>query len=226
MSPSGTTACGSTAWSSHGPNGGPAPGRRRRSSWSTASPVRRTTSCSRSTPWPADRRVVTLDQRGHGQSTRSCPIEDYTIDQLTADLIAFLDDGGRRPGRSAGPLHGRQGRDGRGPAPARPRALTDPDGHQRLVVHARRRRARRSRPHLHGRLRSLRRHAGRAALRRTRGHADRRGRAGGVAAGEGRHLRRHGPLRRQRAGHGAHGRRRGGGATPRRAAAPSRAPRR
>ena len=36
------------------------------------------------------RRVVTLDQRGHGQSTRSCPIEDYTIDQLTDDLIAFL----------------------------------------------------------------------------------------------------------------------------------------
>ena len=39
----------------------------------------------------ARRRVVTLDQRGHGHSTRTGVIEDYTIDQLTADLIAFLD---------------------------------------------------------------------------------------------------------------------------------------
>jgi pimeloyl-ACP methyl ester carboxylesterase len=45
----------------------------------------------------ARRRVITLDQRGHGHSTRSCPIEDYTIEQLTSDLIAFLDTVGGGP---------------------------------------------------------------------------------------------------------------------------------
>ncbi len=39
----------------------------------------------------ARRRVVTVDQRGHGHSTGTGVIEDYTIDQLTADLIALLE---------------------------------------------------------------------------------------------------------------------------------------
>ena len=45
----------------------------------------------------AYRRVVTVDQRGHGHSTRSGAIEDYTIDQLVADLIAFLETVGGGP---------------------------------------------------------------------------------------------------------------------------------
>jgi len=39
----------------------------------------------------ARRRVVTLDQRGHGHSTRTGVLEGYTIDQLVADLSAFLE---------------------------------------------------------------------------------------------------------------------------------------
>jgi pimeloyl-ACP methyl ester carboxylesterase len=37
------------------------------------------------------RRVVTLDQRGHGHSTKTGTVEGYTIDQLAGDLAAFLD---------------------------------------------------------------------------------------------------------------------------------------
>ena len=39
----------------------------------------------------AERRVVLLDQRGHGHSTKTGSLEGYTIDQLVADLAAFLD---------------------------------------------------------------------------------------------------------------------------------------
>lgn len=39
----------------------------------------------------ADRRVVTLDQRGHGHSTRTGRLEGYTIAQLAADLGAFIE---------------------------------------------------------------------------------------------------------------------------------------
>jgi pimeloyl-ACP methyl ester carboxylesterase len=39
----------------------------------------------------ADRRVVTLDQRGHGHSTKTGHLDGYTIDQLVADLSAFLE---------------------------------------------------------------------------------------------------------------------------------------
>jgi pimeloyl-ACP methyl ester carboxylesterase len=38
-----------------------------------------------------DRRVVLVDQRGHGHSTKTGRLEGYTIDQLVADLAAFLD---------------------------------------------------------------------------------------------------------------------------------------
>src|SRR5271156_2438851 len=38
-----------------------------------------------------DRRVVTLDQRGHGLSTKTGHLEGYTIEQLSADLAAFLE---------------------------------------------------------------------------------------------------------------------------------------
>ena len=45
----------------------------------------------------ADRRVVTLDQRGHGHSTKTGRLKDYTIDQLVADLTGFLDGVGEGP---------------------------------------------------------------------------------------------------------------------------------
>jgi pimeloyl-ACP methyl ester carboxylesterase len=45
----------------------------------------------------ADRRVVTLDQRGHGASTRTGRLEGYTIEQLSADLVAFIEAVGGGP---------------------------------------------------------------------------------------------------------------------------------
>ena len=45
----------------------------------------------------ADRRVVTLDQRGHGHSTKTGHLEGYTIDQLAADLAVFLGTVGEGP---------------------------------------------------------------------------------------------------------------------------------
>ena len=45
----------------------------------------------------ADRRVVTLDQRGHGHSTQTGHLEGYTIEQLSADLAAFLGTVGEGP---------------------------------------------------------------------------------------------------------------------------------
>jgi pimeloyl-ACP methyl ester carboxylesterase len=44
-----------------------------------------------------DRRVVLLDQRGHGHSTKTRHLEGYAIDQLVADLAAFLDAVGGGP---------------------------------------------------------------------------------------------------------------------------------
>ncbi len=43
------------------------------------------------------RRVVTLDQRGHGQSTKTGTLDGYTIDQLVSDLVAFLEAVGDGP---------------------------------------------------------------------------------------------------------------------------------
>lgn len=43
------------------------------------------------------RRVVTLDQRGHGRSTRTGSLDGYTIDQLVADLVAFVEKVGEGP---------------------------------------------------------------------------------------------------------------------------------
>jgi pimeloyl-ACP methyl ester carboxylesterase len=45
----------------------------------------------------ADRRVVLVDQRGHGDSTKTGSLEGYTIVQLVADLAAFLDAVGDGP---------------------------------------------------------------------------------------------------------------------------------
>jgi pimeloyl-ACP methyl ester carboxylesterase len=45
----------------------------------------------------ADRRVVTLDQRGHGHSTRTGQLDGYTIEQLVADLSAFVEAVGGGP---------------------------------------------------------------------------------------------------------------------------------
>jgi pimeloyl-ACP methyl ester carboxylesterase len=44
-----------------------------------------------------DRRLVLLDQRGHGRSTKSGSLEGYTIDQLVADLVRFLEAVGEGP---------------------------------------------------------------------------------------------------------------------------------
>jgi pimeloyl-ACP methyl ester carboxylesterase len=43
------------------------------------------------------RRVVLLDQRGHGHSTKTGHLEGYAIDQLVADLVVFLDAVGGGP---------------------------------------------------------------------------------------------------------------------------------
>jgi pimeloyl-ACP methyl ester carboxylesterase len=45
----------------------------------------------------AERRVVALDQRGHGRSTRLGTLEGYSIDHLVADLVAFIEAVGRGP---------------------------------------------------------------------------------------------------------------------------------
>jgi pimeloyl-ACP methyl ester carboxylesterase len=45
----------------------------------------------------ADRRVVTLDHRGHGHSTKTGHLEGYTIEQLAADLTALLEAVGGGP---------------------------------------------------------------------------------------------------------------------------------
>ncbi len=45
----------------------------------------------------SDRRVVTLDQRGHGHSTKTGHLEGYTIEQLAADLAAFVEAVGEGP---------------------------------------------------------------------------------------------------------------------------------
>lgn len=44
-----------------------------------------------------DRRVVLLDQRGHGHSTKIGDVEGYTIEQLVADLVGFLEAVGEGP---------------------------------------------------------------------------------------------------------------------------------
>ncbi len=45
----------------------------------------------------SDRRVVTLDQRGHGHSTKTGSLEGYSIDQLVADLAVLLEAVGEGP---------------------------------------------------------------------------------------------------------------------------------
>ncbi len=45
----------------------------------------------------ADRRVVLVDQRGHGRSTKTGSLEGYTLDQLVSDLTAFLEAVGGGP---------------------------------------------------------------------------------------------------------------------------------
>ena len=45
----------------------------------------------------ASRRVVTVDHRGHGQSTKTRTLEGYSIEQLSSDLAAFLEAVGDGP---------------------------------------------------------------------------------------------------------------------------------
>ncbi len=66
----------------------------------------------------ADRRVVTLDQRGHGHSTKTGHLEGYTLEQLTADLVAFVETVGEGPVDLLG--HSMGGRVVMGVALARP----------------------------------------------------------------------------------------------------------
>jgi pimeloyl-ACP methyl ester carboxylesterase len=48
-------------------------------------------------PLSATRRVVTLDQRGHGQSTKLGRLDGYTVEQLADDLVAFIEAVGQGP---------------------------------------------------------------------------------------------------------------------------------
>jgi pimeloyl-ACP methyl ester carboxylesterase len=66
----------------------------------------------------ADRRVVTLDQRGHGHSTKTGHLDGYTVEQLAADLTAFLESVGDGPVDLLG--HSMGGRVVMGVALARP----------------------------------------------------------------------------------------------------------
>ena len=61
---------------------GSSPAGTRLSCSSTASPAPPTTSLCVADDLAADRRVVPLDQRGHGHSTKTGRLEGYTIDQL------------------------------------------------------------------------------------------------------------------------------------------------
>jgi 2-succinyl-6-hydroxy-2,4-cyclohexadiene-1-carboxylate synthase len=45
----------------------------------------------------AARRVVTLDQRGHGRTTKTGTLAGYTIDQLVDDLVSFAEKAGGGP---------------------------------------------------------------------------------------------------------------------------------
>jgi pimeloyl-ACP methyl ester carboxylesterase len=44
-----------------------------------------------------DRRVITLDQRGHGHSTKTGTLDGYTMEQLVADFVSFLEAVGGGP---------------------------------------------------------------------------------------------------------------------------------
>lgn len=66
----------------------------------------------------ADRRVVTLDHRGHGHSTKTGTLDGYTIEQLSADLTALLQAVGEGPVDLLG--HSMGGRVVMGTALARP----------------------------------------------------------------------------------------------------------
>ena len=60
----------------------------------------------------AHRRVVTLDQRGHGHSTKTGTSRATPSSSWSADLAALLEAVGRRARRPARPFHGRAGRHG------------------------------------------------------------------------------------------------------------------
>ncbi|HEY6428365.1 MAG TPA: alpha/beta hydrolase, partial [Acidimicrobiales bacterium] len=45
----------------------------------------------------ADRRVVTVDHRGHGQSTKTKTLEGYSVEHLSSDLAAFIEAVGEGP---------------------------------------------------------------------------------------------------------------------------------
>jgi pimeloyl-ACP methyl ester carboxylesterase len=66
----------------------------------------------------ADRRVVTIDHRGHGLSTKVGHLDGYTIEQLSADLTALLQAVGEGPVDLLG--HSMGGRVVMGTALARP----------------------------------------------------------------------------------------------------------
>jgi pimeloyl-ACP methyl ester carboxylesterase len=66
----------------------------------------------------ADRRVVTLDQRGHGHSTKTGRLDGYSVEQLARDLVGFLSAVGEGPVDLLG--HSMGGRVVMGVALARP----------------------------------------------------------------------------------------------------------
>ena len=69
-------------------------------------------------PLSATRRVVTLDQRGHGQSTKLGRLEGYSVEQLTDDLVTFIEAVGQGPVDLLG--HSMGGRVAMGAVLARP----------------------------------------------------------------------------------------------------------
>ena len=158
----------------------------------------RTTSRCEVDALAADRRVVTLDHRGHGHSTKTGRLDGYTIEQLSADLAALLEAVGGGPVDLLGHSMGGRVVMGARAGPARPGALADPDGHQRVVVPP----ARPGDPRHGARVHRTRSTPPTACPPRSAWAAPRTtlieaATPAAVAQGEGRHLRRHGSLRRQ-----------------------------
>ena len=156
----------------------------------------------------ADRRVLTLDHRGHGHSTKTGHARRLHHRAALGRPGRLLEAEGEGPVDLLGHSMGGRVVMGAGAGPARPRALADPDGHQRLVLPA----AGRGDPRRwsSGFIEAFDPAEGMPTTLSMGGPEDdahRGGHAGAVAPGEGRHLRRHGSLRRQGTGRRADGRR-------------------
>ena len=199
--------CTASTWP--GPNGGAVPTGRRRSCSATATPAPPTTSPSQVDALAADRRVRHPRPAGPRPLDQDGPPRRLHHRAALGRPRGLHRCGGRWAGRPARPLHGRAGGDGPGAGPARPGALADPHGHERLVLPP----TRPGDPRHGARVHATRstRPAACPATFSMGGPEDaliEARHAGEWRSREGRHLRRHGPLRRQGAGRRADGRRR------------------